>query len=176
MLQSSHGGLGNDEKFYVACGAFVLGLGLFIGAYFLTAKMINRGAGGGGGPVPYEATPTALSTPNAKQPSGLDPSAPVSAEQPRPSDAQERVGEQQRLLAQAQQEQIDNEARQLKLRQENERKLQDARRNSLRSARRLVDKGQGDKAKGRLEALIRDYPGTPEADEAQRILTDLSRK
>ena len=45
----------------------------------------------------------------------------------------------------------------------------------LRYAKKLIDEGMLAKAKDRLEEIIRDYPGTPAADEAKRLREKLAK-
>jgi hypothetical protein len=46
----------------------------------------------------------------------------------------------------------------------------------LRYAKKLIDQGMSEKAKGRLEEIIRDFPGTSSAEAAKQLLKDLGKK
>jgi TolA-binding protein len=45
----------------------------------------------------------------------------------------------------------------------------------LRYAKKLIDRGQDADAKARLDEIIRDFPGTPSAEEAKRLRRDLGK-
>jgi hypothetical protein len=45
----------------------------------------------------------------------------------------------------------------------------------LESAKKLIDKGQDEEAKARLDEVIRDFPATPSAEEAKRLRKDLGK-
>jgi hypothetical protein len=165
----------NDQKIYMAGGAFVLALLLFVCGYFLTAKVMNSG-GGGSGQLPPGSSPNAIFSADAKLPAVGAPIPPPVAQDLSPN-AGGQTEDQQALAAKAQQAQLENETNQRRLIEQNERKQRDARRQSaLRSAKKMIDKGQGQKARGKLEELVRDFPGSPEAEEAARLLEALSKK
>jgi T5orf172 domain-containing protein len=87
-----------------------------------------------------------------------------------PEAEQRRRGETARLQA-------EKEASQRKKREESEHKrLEERRKAELRFAKKLIDEGEVRKAKGRLEDIVRDYPGSSEAEESERILKDMAKK
>jgi hypothetical protein len=169
---SNNEGHDDNKKVYLAGGAVVLALIFSVAGFMVTSKLMNHGTGGTAPRQPGVATPQATLSAEA-QPLGSVPVAPAVAEEPRAGDAAGRAVSQQRL---AQTEEIENETRQRMLRAESERKQREARRqNILRNAKRMIDKGQGEKTKGRLEEIVRDDPGTPEAEEATRLLRTIAK-
>jgi hypothetical protein len=68
-------------------------------------------------------------------------------------------------------------ARQRKAREESARKQREQRvQGYLDYAKKLMDRGENDKSRERLQEIVRDYSDTPQAQEAERLLAGFAKK